>query len=78
MILQRIGSLKVVSNLNRFQRRLESPAPPNHACHSREGGNLRQHILPGRINERGNVHNPQKMFVIPAKAGTKEPYRALK
>jgi len=27
MILQQIGSLKVISNLNRFQRRLESPNP---------------------------------------------------
>jgi hypothetical protein len=28
MILQRIGSLNVESNLNRFQRRLESPHLP--------------------------------------------------
>ena len=27
-------------NLNRFQRRLESPSLPQYDCHSREGGNL--------------------------------------
>jgi len=40
MILQSIGLLKVESDLNRFQRRLESPHPPDAVCHSREGGNL--------------------------------------
>ncbi len=35
MILQRVGSLKVVSNLNRFQRRLESPYPQQHLSFQR-------------------------------------------
>jgi putative effector of murein hydrolase len=45
MILQQIGLLKVESNLNRFQRRLESPLPPSKACHSSEGWNLSHYLL---------------------------------
>jgi len=40
MILRRMGSLKVGSNMHRFQRRLESPYISLTICHSRGGGNL--------------------------------------
>ena len=57
MILPRIGSLKVVSNLNRFQRRLESPHTSHPICHSSESWNLPHHLSFPRI---GNLQ-----FVIP-------------
>ncbi len=40
MILPRIGSLKVVGKLNRFQRKLESPLLSLPICHSSESWNL--------------------------------------
>lgn len=32
---------------------------PNKACHSREGGNLKQHILQYPINKCLNLHTPK-------------------
>jgi hypothetical protein len=60
MILQQIGLLKAESDLNLFQRRLESPHPPHAVCHSREGGNPLNTCHPIAIGSRksSKLHYP--------------------
>jgi hypothetical protein len=65
MILQQIGLLKAESDLNLFQRRLESPHPPHAVCHpiaigSREGGNPLNTCNPIAIGSRKSckLHYP--------------------
>jgi hypothetical protein len=63
MILPQVGSLKLVSSMLRFQRRLESPYSNPTNCHSNESWNLPHDVSSDyyRIHMKLEPPNP---FVI--------------